>query len=113
MAVAPDIPALRAVRERLREEFGPESDIFVRTRPQKADAPPTLITRLPLRDGAVYVVFPRSRVVEQDFTYAWVGWGVFGGVIALASAIFLMWRVNRPLKARLLRQTRPSSPMHR
>lgn len=99
MAVAPDIPALRAVRERLREEFGPESDIFVRTRPQKADAPPILITRLPLRDGAVYVVFPRSRVVEQDFTNAWVGWGVFGGVIALASAIFLMWRVNRPLKA--------------
>ncbi|MBC7622942.1 MAG: HAMP domain-containing protein [Aeromicrobium sp.] len=99
MEIAPDMPALRAARERLREEFGSESEIFVRTRPQKFDAPPLLITRLPVRDGAVYVVFPRGRVVEQDYTWAWVGWGVFGGVIALASAVFLMWRVNRPLKA--------------
>jgi len=99
MTVAPDIPALRAARERLREAFGGESDIFIRTRPQKPGAPPVLITRLPLRDGAVYVVFQRSRIVEQDFTYAWIGWGVFGAVIALAGALFLMWRVNRPLKA--------------
>jgi len=99
MTVAPDIPVLRAARERLREEFGAESDIFIRTRPQKPDAQPVLITRLPVRDGAVYVVFPRSRVVEQDYTYAWIGWGVFGGVVALAGALFLMWRVNRPLKA--------------
>ena len=99
MEVAPDIPALRAARERLREEFGGESEIFIRTRPQKPDAAPILITRLPLRDGAVYVVFPRNRIVEQDYTYARIGWGVFGGAIALASAVFLMWRVNRPLKA--------------
>lgn len=99
MTVAPDIPALRAARERLREEFGTEADIFMRTRPQKPNAPPVLITRLPVRDGAVYVVFPRNRVIEQDFTYAWISWGVFGGVIALAGALFLMWRVNRPLKA--------------
>ena len=99
MTVAPDVPALRAARERLREAFGTESDIFIRTRPQKPDAQPVLITRLPVRDGAVYVVFPRSRVVEQDYTYAWIGWGVFGGVIALAGALFLMWRVNRPLKS--------------
>jgi two-component system osmolarity sensor histidine kinase EnvZ len=90
---------LRVARERLREEFGADSEIFVRTRPQKPDAPPLLITRLPVRDGTFYVVFPRGRVVEQDYTWAWVGWGVFGGVIALVSAVFLMWRVNQPLKA--------------
>jgi two-component system osmolarity sensor histidine kinase EnvZ len=99
MEIAPDIPALRVARERLREEFGGESEIFVRTRPQKPDAPPLLITRLPVRDSVFYVVFPRGRVVEQDYTWAWVGWGVFGGVIALVSAVFLMWRVNQPLKA--------------
>ncbi|MCE2724085.1 MAG: ATP-binding protein [Betaproteobacteria bacterium] len=99
MEIAPDIPALRVARERLREEFGSESEIFVRMRPQKPDAPPLLITRLPVRAGVFYVVFPRGRVVEQDFTWAWVGWGVFGGVIALAGAVFLMWRVNQPLKA--------------
>ena len=99
MEIAPDIPALRVARERLREEFGGESEIFVRSQPQKPDAPPLLITRLPVRDRVFYVVFPRGRVVEPDFTWAWVGWGLFGGVIALASAVFLMWRVNQPLRA--------------
>jgi two-component system osmolarity sensor histidine kinase EnvZ len=99
MEIAPDIPALRVARERLREEFGGESEIFVRSRPHKPDAPPLLITRLPVRDSVFYVVFPRGRVVEPDFTWAWVGWGLFGGVIALASAVFLMWRVNQPLRA--------------
>ncbi len=99
MEVAPDIPALRVIRERMREELGPEAEIFTRTRPQKPDAPPLLITRLPVRDGVFFVVFPRNRIVEQDYTWAWVGWATFGGVLALAGALFLMWRVNRPLKA--------------
>jgi two-component system osmolarity sensor histidine kinase EnvZ len=99
MEAAPDIPALRVARERLREEFGPDAEIYTRLRPQKADAPPLLITRLPVKDGSVYVVFPRNRVIEQDYTWAWIGWGVFGGVLALAGAVFLMWRVNRPLKS--------------
>jgi two-component system, OmpR family, osmolarity sensor histidine kinase EnvZ len=99
LAAAPDIPALRVAREKLREEFGPEAEIFVRTRPQKPDAPPLLITRLPVKDGVYYVVFPRGRVVEQDYTWAWVGWGVFGGLLALGGALGLMWHVNRPLKA--------------
>ena len=98
MEVAPDIPALRAARERLREEFGADAEIFVRTRPQKPDAPPLLVTRVPIREASFYVVFPRNRVVEPDYTWAWVGWGVFGGMVALAGAVFLMWRVNRPLK---------------
>ncbi len=99
MEVAPDIPALRVIRERMREELGPEAEIFIRTRPQKPDAPPLLITRLPVKGGVFFVVFPRNRIVEQDYTWAWVGWATFGGVLALAGALFLMWRVNRPLKA--------------
>ncbi len=99
MTVAPDIPQLRAFRERMREELGEHAEIFVLARPQKAGAPPVLITRLPVRDGVFFVVFPRNRIVAQDYTLAWVGWGVFGGVMALAGALFLMWRVNRPLKA--------------
>jgi two-component system, OmpR family, osmolarity sensor histidine kinase EnvZ len=99
MEIAPDIPALRVAREKMREEFGPGAEIFARARPQKPDAPPILITRLPVRDSALYVVFPRGRIVEQDYTWAWVGWGVFGGVLAAAGAMFLMWRVTRPLKA--------------
>jgi len=99
MELAPDIPALRVIRKKMREELGAEAEIFARTRPQKPDAPPLLITRLPVKDATFYVVFPRSRLIEQDYTWAWVGWGVFGGVLCLAGAMFLMWRVNQPLKA--------------
>jgi two-component system, OmpR family, osmolarity sensor histidine kinase EnvZ len=99
MEIAPDIPALRVIREKMREELGPEAEIFARARPQKPDAPPLLITRLPVKDTVFYVVFPRGRVIEQDFTWAWAGWGVFGGVLALAGALFLMRRVNQPLRA--------------
>ncbi len=99
MELAPDIPALRVIREKMREELGAEAEIFARTRPQKPDAPPLLITRLPVKDATFYVVFPRSRLIEPDYTWAWVGWGAFGGVLALVGALFLMWRVNQPLKA--------------
>jgi two-component system, OmpR family, osmolarity sensor histidine kinase EnvZ len=99
MEIAPDIPVLRVARERMREEFGPDAEIYARSRPQKPDAPPILITKLPVKDTHYYVVFPRGRIVEQDYTWAWLGWGVFGGALALAGAMFLMWRVTRPLKS--------------
>ncbi|MCE2990650.1 MAG: hypothetical protein LW838_10965, partial [Nitrosomonadaceae bacterium] len=40
MELAPDLPILRVAREKLKEEFGTDADLFVRTRPQKPDAPP-------------------------------------------------------------------------
>ena len=101
---APDSPPMRGVRERLREQFGPEADIFVYQRPPrqqpKAVAPPTVfITKLPVGASHYWVVFPRSRVVEPDFSLAWIGWGVLGAILSLAGAVFLMWRVNKPLQA--------------
>ena len=104
---APNTPAIRAVRERLREQFGAESDIYVFQRPQRAQAaqegrpppPPAFITKIQV--GSIYygVLFPQSRIVEQDYSIAWLGWGVFGGVLALAGALFLVSRLNRPLQA--------------
>ena len=105
---APDIPAIRAVRERLREQFGAEADLFVYQRPprQLPDAegkqvvpPAALITKLPVGTSYYWVVFPRSRVLEPDFSIAWIGWGVLGAILSLAGAVFLMWRVNQPLEA--------------
>ena len=105
---APDVPAIRAVRERLREQFGQEADIFVYQRPLRAQAsadgkqvtpPPMLITRLPVGTSHYWVVFPRSRVIGQDFSLAWIGWGVLGAALSLVGAVFLMWRVNKPLAA--------------
>ncbi len=99
LEIAPDIPAIRVARERMREEFGSDAEIYARARPEKADAPPLLVTKLPVNNTSYYVVFPRGRIVEQDYTWAWLGWGVFGGILSLAGAMFIMWRVTRPLKA--------------
>jgi two-component system osmolarity sensor histidine kinase EnvZ len=105
---APDLPAIRVTRERLREQFGPEADIFVYRRPPRGQPsaegkqiapPPALITKLPVGTSHYWVVFPRSRVIEQDFSLAWIGWGVLGAVLSLVGAVFLMWRVNKPLEA--------------
>ncbi len=114
---APNTPAIRAARERLREQFGPEADIFVFQRPLRAGKaiaaqaqtgedgkappapPPAFITKIPVGSTFYWVLFPQSRIVEQDFSIAWIGWGVFGGILALAGALFLVSRVNRPLQA--------------
>ena len=105
---APASPGITAARERLREQFGPEADIFVYQRPPRglpsADGkqvipPPALITKLPVGASYYWVVFPRSRVLEPDFSIAWIGWGVLGAILSLAGAVFLMRRVNQPLDA--------------
>ena len=38
-------------------------------------------------------------MIEPDFSIAWIGWGVLGAILSLVGAVFLMWRVNRPLEA--------------
>ena len=105
---APASPGINAARERLREQFGPEADIFVYQRPPRglpsADGrqitpPPALITKLPVGTSYYWVVFPRNRVLEPDFSIAWIGWGVLGAILSLAGAVFLMRRVNQPLDA--------------
>ncbi len=106
--LAPDSPGIGAARERLREQFGPEADIYVYQRPPRPQLapdgkqvvpPPALITKLPVGTSYYWVVFPRSRVIEQDLSLAWIGWGVLGAILSLVGSVFLMWRVNRPLEA--------------
>ena len=108
LAPAPDLPAMRVARERLRAQFGPDADIFVYQRPLRAQRalegkqvppPAALITKLPVGASYYWVEFPRSRVIEQDLSLAWIGWGVLGAILSLVGAVFLMWRVNRPLEA--------------
>lgn len=113
MEPAPDaIPAIRIARARLKEQFGIEADLYVYKFPRRngalREAPqsgttsppqPQLIARFPVAGTYYFVAFPRSRVVEQDFSWAWIGWAVCGALLALAGAVFLMWRVNLPLKA--------------
>ena len=94
---APDIPALLGLRERLRDEFGPDANIFQRPRPNPA-LPPVLIVKIFVAEKEFWVVFPRNRIVETDYSWAWIGWGIFGGLLALAGAVFLVSRVTQPLR---------------
>ncbi|HEX9389839.1 MAG TPA: ATP-binding protein [Usitatibacteraceae bacterium] len=94
---APDVPVLRVARERLRGEFGPDVDIYVRPRANPS-LPPVLIVKLKINNEEFWTVFPRGRVVEQDYSWAWIGWATFGGVLALMGAVFLVSRVTRPLR---------------
>ena len=94
---APDVPALQLARERLRNEFGQDVDIYVRPRANPA-LPPVLIVKLKINDEEFWTVFPRGRVVAQDYSWAWIGWATFGGLLALAGAVFLVSRVTRPLR---------------
>lgn len=110
---APNIPAIRMARERLQEQFGDRADLFQFRRPPRPGQdprpdpkgegrpplPPPLITRLPIGDSHVWVVFPQSRIVEADYSMAWLAWGIAGTLLALTAALFLVRRLNRPLKA--------------
>jgi two-component system, OmpR family, osmolarity sensor histidine kinase EnvZ len=97
LELAPDFPVLRLIRQRLKNDFGDEADFFIRPR-NKPDAPETFVAKITAGGSPFWVVFPRNLLVQQDFSWAWVGWGVFGGLLALAGAVFVLGRVNRPLR---------------
>lgn len=108
LAPAPDTPAMHAMRERLRAQFGSDADIFVYQRPQRAGSgvdgkpitpPAVFITKLPIGTTFYWVEVPRGRVIEPDLSLAWIGWGVLGAMLSLLGAVFLVWRVIRPLDA--------------
>jgi two-component system osmolarity sensor histidine kinase EnvZ len=98
---AADVAPIRDVRERIRELFGPESDVYVRTGDLVEGArppgrPPLLWVRLPAGETSYWVAFPRGRL-ERDTTQALVGWGAVGLLIAVLATFFIVWTLSRPL----------------
>ena len=100
MRAAPDMPGMRMFRERLRDSFGPEADVYVRggeaaganpERPREA-----LWIRLPAGARDFWVAFPRRRI-ERDPASALIAWSVAGLAIAVAATFFIVWKLNRPL----------------
>ena len=98
---APDVPAMRLFRERIREIFGPEADVYVRERnpganPVEARPPQVLLVRLPAGERDFWVAFPRARIDRDPFS-ALITWGVVGLLIAILATFFIVWKLNRPL----------------
>lgn len=101
MRPAPDVAPVHMFRERVREIFGPEADVFVRggpdgEEPAKRMRPPVLWIKLPAGDRDFWVAFPRGRI-DRDPGYALIAWSVLGVVIAVLATFVIVWRLNRPL----------------
>ena len=92
-ALAPDVPPLRNVRASLKQEFGEGADLYLRP-----STPNVFLIKLPVGEQAYWVVFPRNRI-ERETPFAWIAWGIFGTLVAVGGAYFLVRRLNRPLRA--------------
>ena len=91
--LAPNVPPLRNVRARLKQEFGDGADLYFRP-----NTPNVFLVKLPVGEQAYWVVFPRNHI-ERETPFAWIAWGIFGTLVALGVAYFLVRRLNRPLRA--------------
>ena len=100
MRPAPDVPPVRVFRERVRDIFGTEADVYVRERSDPADEPArrrqALWIKLPAGEREFWVAFPRGRI-DRDPTAALLAWSVAGLAIAVLATFFIVWRLNRPL----------------
>ncbi len=100
MRPAGDLPNTSPFRDRIRELFGPQAEVYVRGSERgSADnrpRPPILWVRLPAGEHGYWVAFPRGRI-ERDPATALIAWGAAGLAIAIIATFFLVWRLNRPL----------------
>jgi two-component system osmolarity sensor histidine kinase EnvZ len=98
---APDVPLMRAFRERLRDSFGPNAEVYVRAaRAEPEDferRPPRLFyIRLTAGQRQYWVAIPRGRL-DRDAGTAVFFWGLAGLGIAVLATFLIVWRLNRPL----------------
>jgi two-component system osmolarity sensor histidine kinase EnvZ len=101
MSPAGDLPDTGRFRDRIREIFGPEAEVYVRrdrsAPPESRGRPPPMLwVRLPAGERGFWVAFPRGRI-ERDPAAALVAWGAAGLAIAIVATFFLVVRLNRPL----------------
>ncbi len=93
VVLAPNVAPLRNVRASLKQEFGEEADLYLRP-----NTPNVFLVKLPVGEQAYWVVFPRNRI-ERETPFAWIAWGIFGTLVAVGGAYFLVRRLNQPLRA--------------
>lgn len=94
-----DRPGLLLFRERIRESFGPQAEIYVRDgEPIDAEGRSRVLwVSLPSGEPSQFWVgFPRARV-ERDPVAAVIAWSVVGLAIAILATAVILWRLNRPL----------------
>ncbi len=88
---AGDRPGMHMFRERLKDLFGEDTEVFVRP-----GSPGEFWVRLHAGPREYWVAFPRNRV-DRDNTDALLYWMLAGVAIAIAATALIAWRLNRPL----------------
>jgi two-component system osmolarity sensor histidine kinase EnvZ len=99
MRPAADVKAMELFRDRIRELFGPQADVYVRGGDLNVSGetrPEVLWVRLPAGERDFWVAFPRGRI-ERDPATALIAWSVAGLLIAILATFFIMWKLTRPL----------------
>ncbi|HEX4779781.1 MAG TPA: ATP-binding protein [Usitatibacter sp.] len=100
MHPAAEAPNVHAFRDRIRELFGAQANVYVRGNDPPEDLrrgrPQTLWVRLPAGERDFWVAFPRGRI-ERDPSAAFIEWGITGLAIAVMGTFFIVWKLNRPL----------------
>ncbi len=97
MRPADDVPPLSIFRERLRELFGPQTDVYVRAAEANGERRPRVLwVKLPAGEREYWIAFPRGRL-ERDPSAALIAWSLVGIAIAALATFLLVWRINRPL----------------
>jgi two-component system osmolarity sensor histidine kinase EnvZ len=82
-------------RERIREAFGPDAEVYVRGNEATASRP-RLWIKLPSGPREYWVSFPRGRI-DRDPVSAFLTWGAVSLALGILATFFIVWRLNRPL----------------
>jgi two-component system osmolarity sensor histidine kinase EnvZ len=99
MKPADDGPQRRLFRQRIRDVFGNNAELYVRDADRDSNGQHMLWVFLRLDgDEDYWVGFPRQRIESMSLTAISL-WSAAGLAIALLAAAFIMWRVNLPLLA--------------
>jgi two-component system osmolarity sensor histidine kinase EnvZ len=99
MRPAADVKAMQLFRDRIRELFGPQAEVYVRGGDRNASGetrPEVLWVRLPAGERDFWVAFPRGRI-ERDPATALIAWSIAGLFIAILATFFIVWKLTRPL----------------
>lgn len=91
---------MRFFRQRIRDIFGPQAEVYMRRGDPDAPNPrrrtQVLWVRLPAGEHDFWVAFPRARI-DRDPLAALLAWSAAGLAIAIGATFFLVYRLNRPL----------------
>ena len=98
LVVAPDREPLSVFRERVREAFEPNTEVYIR--PEEEYAPLSLLwVKLKVPPNDVYWIgIPRGHIEALPASALVLGTSAVLA-IALAASFLIIWRINRPLDA--------------